>query len=87
MKLEPEHLIHNFDDGDSEYIGIGVAFPYEGKMAKVAIRLENDLTGDELKAGIRKLSESVANPKKEDSGVIFDNSILTGKEIVIRCEK
>lgn len=85
-KQEHAHLIHNFnDEGAQDYIGIGVSFIRNNKRCRVAVRLENDFTTEELKAGIRKLARSMANPFSKDSGVLCeDNRCLTGREIKIR---
>ena len=85
---ELTHLLTNFDDG-SDYIGIGVAFPYKGKVARVAVRLENDFTVAELKKGILMLADAMPQNKTYKPGpeVVLGNERLSGREMVVRCQE
>ena len=88
-KPYPDHLIYNFDDG-VDYIGIGMAFIRNKKHCRVAIRLENDFTAQELKDGILRLAREIPLCEGDPmgGGVLYDdNSQLTGKEIRIRCQE
>ena len=67
-------------DSKENAIGLGVAFPYKGKFCRVAIKVKEGYTLEDLGKLWTLLAKAIAAP---DDPKVCKDSVLVGEEICI----